>query len=496
MEDREIRLASDSPVITQQIAKRVGQERFELWFGQGVQVRLEARSLRVEVGNAFLVERMRQMFLEDLRHVAQELLGNESSVVVCVAAADLPLPQSADSLQVDSADESRQSNRRSGGGLKLRNGSPSQVTRDNSPAVVKQQPVPEANEPPAGQRRRFARLIDFEAGDSNRLAVSAVRQVIRHPGRSTPLVLFGPTGTGKTHLLEGLWGALRRHHHGSRLLYLSAEQFTSFFLEALNGQGLPSFRYKTRDVDALLIDDIQFFQGKRATLVELQHTIDALLREQKQLVLTADRAPAEMPWLGPELIARMSAGLTCQLDPLDGSTRRNLLERFAAERKLSLPAEVLDLLSSKLPGDARRLQGILNQLEAVRDASGQPLDLALARQVLGEVARVTRRVIKLPDIDQAVCEVFGLEPKSLQSSARAQSVSHPRMLAMWLARKYTRAVYAEIGEYFGQRSHSTVIAANGKVENWREQGQPMKLAYGSCEIRELIRRIEARLQCG
>ena len=147
--------------------------------------------------------------------------------------------------------------------------------------------------------------------------------------QSSPLFLFGPTGSGKTHLLEGIWSAVRSGSLRRRVLYLSAEQFTSMFLEALQGSGLPSFRYKYRHVDLLLIDDVQFFLGKRATLVELQNTIDALLREHRQLVLAADRSPAELSRFGPELTARFAGGLVCGIEPADSETRLGILRHLA-----------------------------------------------------------------------------------------------------------------------------------------------------------------------
>ncbi len=201
--------------------------------------------------------------------------------------------------------------------------------------------------------RRFARLGDFIVGSGNRVAQTAAQMVVERPGNVSPLFLFGPTGCGKTHLLEGIWSAVRSGHSQRRVLYLTAEQFTSMFLEALQGRGLPSFRHKYRHVDVLLIDDVQFFLGKRATLVELQNTIDSLLREQRQLVLAADRSPAELSRFGPELTARFAGGLVCRIEPAEADTRLRLLRQLASRQGMTLPDDVLQLMANRIHGDAR-----------------------------------------------------------------------------------------------------------------------------------------------
>ena len=173
------------------------------------------------------------------------------------------------------------------------------------------------------------------------------------------------------------------------MLYLTAEQFTSTFLEALQGSGLPSFRHKYRQVDLLLIDDVQFFVGKRATVTEFQHTVDALTRDRRQLVLSANRRPGELAKLGPELIARLSGGLVCDLEPADRATRLEILHRLARHMDSRFSADVLELLADRVQGDARRLSETLNQLEATSRAFARPIDRELAHTALVDVLRST-----------------------------------------------------------------------------------------------------------
>jgi chromosomal replication initiator protein len=457
--DREIDSALQGAV-----AGEVGEERYDLWFGDHVSLRLTSKSLEVSAADQFTLDRLQSQFRLELLSAGRMTAGKD---VELHFRLDPRLGQS-DRVAANAV----HSNARR--------------TSTSAPARAGQ----------GNRRRRFATLEQFVVGQNNRLAHTAANMVVERPGSVTPLFLFGPTGSGKTHLLEGIWSAVRQGSESRRVLYLTAEQFTSMFLEALQGSGLPSFRYKYRHVDILLLDDVQFFLGKRATIVELQNTIDSLLREQRQLVLAADRSPAELSKFGPELTARFSGGLVCNMEGADVETRLRILEQLASRMEAHIPNDVLQLIAEHLDGDARKLAGALNQLEAASRAYGRAIDSALAQSTLADVFRATYRVVKLDDIDRAVCDVFGLEPQSLQSERKARTFSQPRALAMWLARKHTRAAYAEIGEYFGHRSHSTVISAQKQVHRWMDANQAIRLAHGNCEVQEAIRRVETQIRTG
>jgi chromosomal replication initiator protein len=310
------------------------------------------------------------------------------------------------------------------------------------------------------------------------------------------LFLYGPSGTGKTHLLQSIWKSARSHVKRQKAVFLTAEQFTSGFLEALQGSGLPSFRRKYRDTDLLIIDDIQFFIGKRATLQEVHYTVDSLLRNGKQLVFAANRPPAELTQMGPDLTARMSAGLVCCLEPADLATRLQIARQYTEQRQVQLSDAVLQLLASRIRGDARYLQGAIHRLEAMMTAYQQTMTVEVAESALADLFHTTRQAVQLPDIEKAVCTVFGLDAKTLQSNRRSKSVSHPRMLAMWLARKYTRAAYAEIGEFFGHRAHNTVISAQQRVKTWLSRGTQIHTSQGNWQVEDAVRRVEAYLMTG
>lgn len=458
------------------LAERVGPQRFELWFGSHTRLRLGEGSLQVAVPNRFYQDWLRNNFRRDIEASCLAAVGKPLAVTFQIdpslhaapaapsapapappAAAEAPAPAAA-TLQLAAADAASQG-----------------------------RPI---------ARRRFATLGGFVVGSGSRLAHASALAVAQRPGTISPLVLHGPTGVGKTHLLEGIWSAARHAHPTLQAVYLSAEQFTTYFLAALQGSGLPNFRRKYRGVELLIIDDLQFFAGKRATIVELLHTVETLLRQGRQLVLAADRAPEELCELGPELIARLQGGLVCSLEPPDYETRLEIVSRMAHALALEVPEEVRAYVAAHVNTHARALAGALKRLALASQAHQQPISLSLAEDALAEVLRSRSRNVRLPDIEEAVCRVFGLESKTLQSARKGKLVDQPRMLAMWLARKHTRAALSEIGSYFGGRSHSTVIAAQRKVNTLVAAQAAIAAADRPCQIQDAIRRVEDALRAG
>jgi chromosomal replication initiator protein len=309
------------------------------------------------------------------------------------------------------------------------------------------------------------------------LAQAAAELAAARPGEMSPLLVHGPSGVGKTHLLEGICGRFRGLHPGSTALVLSAEQFTTGFLQALHGGGLPGFRRTCRQADLLVIDDLQFFAGKRATTLELQQTVDAFHRHGRQIVFAADRDLAALDFLGPDLVTRLRGGMTARIEPPDYDVRRGIVAGIAARRGLTLPAEVCHYVATS------------NML-------GLPVTPEVAEEALTDLVRSSSRSVRLADIERAVCAAFGIETGSLQSSRRARTVNHPRMLAMFLARRHTSSALTEIGAYFGRRSHSTVIAAQKAVDEWVSRRSKIVLADATWDVEEAIRRVEDVLRAG
>ncbi|HEY4312548.1 MAG TPA: chromosomal replication initiator protein DnaA [Pirellulales bacterium] len=487
------------------LADKVGKDRFEMWFGANARIALVADTLRVAVPNQFYQDWLRTNFRRHIEDSCQQVLGRDLPVtfhvdrdlnrprVASLSAPPAPPGTTTESGVVTEAYGAAGPSAQTACTAQL--AVASQVATITLPAVSNRAPV-ETNSTPVPGRRKFADLASFVSGTGNRLAATSAAEVAASLGSVSPLVIHGPTGVGKTHLLEGIWTAAKRRYPRLHAVYLSAEQFTSYFLEALHTSGVPNFRSKYRGVDLLLIDDLQFFAGKRATLGELLHTIDALTREGRQLVFTADRSPSALAGLGPELTARLSAGLVCRIDTPDYETRLGIVRQQATRLGMELPEKVFTFLADNFRNHARELQGALLKLHATSRALDRPITLALVVTALADSVVRARQPLKLTDVQQAVCEVFGIEPEKLCSARRTSAIAHPRMLAMWLARKHTRAALAEIGEFFGNRSHSTVLSANKKVGEWMNDPQSCMLADHTLTLAEAVRKVEERLRVG
>lgn len=465
-------------VLRDALADKVGRERFDLWFGSKTRLELNDNILTVGAPNRFFQEWLRANFRGEIENACRSALGRALSIHFCI---DGSLEGTAGTLM-------RQ------GGEDLRPESIAVMTPGMQAAL---EPKASGNVETAATatavRPRFLSLKSFVTGPSNRLAWAAAEMVVERPGSMSPLVLHGPTGVGKTHLLQGIWGAIRKSHPAISALYLTAEQFTGTFLQALRGSGLPSFRQKYRGVGLLVIDDLQFFCGKRYTQMELFYTVDALAREGRQVIFAADRPPAELGDLGPELSARLQGGMVCRMEPPEYETRLGIVREMAKRMELRVPDDVQEFIAARLTSHARELSGALCRLEATSRAIGRPIDAAMAEDSLAELIRASRRPVRLTDIEKAICDTFGLAPQSLQSNCKAKRVSQPRMLAMWLARKYTRAALCEIGEYFGRRAHSTVVSAQKRVDGWLSDRASLELADSTWKIDEAIRKVEQRL---
>ncbi|MFM7846528.1 MAG: DnaA ATPase domain-containing protein [Planctomycetota bacterium] len=508
--------------VREALIDKVGSDTFDLWFRAPVTMEWTGEQLLVVAPTHFILERLRRTMRKEMVAACQLVVGSAVQVEFQLAK-DVPtagvaatsmnsrLLSSTPARSAEAATVRRRalpdreaitSHRSADSSATAANGlrvvGRSGTVQVASAARSRPEPTPEVaqREVATVAPRAVRDWQSFVVGDANRVAVAAAQRVAAQPGTNSPLYLHGTHGCGKTHLLEALTDLVRRSRKLKRVVSLTAEQFTSQFLEALQGSGLPSFRRKYRDVDMLVIDDVQFFVGKTATINEFQSTIDALRRQGKQVVIAADRPPAELRGLGPELIARLSEGTSCQVDGADVTMRREIAARAAQRLQLAIPTEVLGMLSEQLTGDVRFLLGAINRLGASSEALKQPITSDFAFSVLADLFRATRRVVRLADIERAVCNVFGIETQSLQSDRKIRTVSQPRMLAMWLARKHTRSALSEIGSYFGLRSHTSVISAQRRVERLlttRDANQVQRL---ECSFVEAVRRVELQLRTG
>jgi chromosomal replication initiator protein len=337
-------------------------------------------------------------------------------------------------------------------------------------------------------------LAGFVIGPSNEYAFRAAELTARGRQQASPVLLCGPTGVGKTHLLKAIVSEYRRRHPRTSAVYLTAEQFTTGFVDAVRGTGLPSFRQKCRGAQLLAIDDLQFFAGKERTLEEFQHTLDTMLNDGRQLVLSSDRTLAELRSIGPELSSRLAGGLICEIESPEFGTRLEIVRRLAVEINVPIDDDVLHSVAAQVNAGPRELRGALHRLQAIGWAGAGPITRDVAERAIADLARHSARPVRLADVEKAVCEVFGVERSQLRSDRKARAVSDPRMLAMWLARKYTRAAWSEIAEHFGRKSHSTVISAHRRVEKLISSQAQVGISDRKCSVEEAIRRLENALR--
>jgi chromosomal replication initiator protein len=375
------------------------------------------------------------------------------------------------------------------------------VKRPNPDEVALAKPV-------ASQRtgRRWKSLADFVTGQCNRVAHASALSVVEEPGQcANPLVIHGPVGTGKTHLLEGMFAGLKRQSD-QRPVYTTAEEFTTRFVQASRLGKMSAFRRQFRECSVLLLDDLHFLATKKATQEEFLHTFDALVSDGRQVVVTTDCHPRLADELMPELVDRLLGGAVWGLLPPDPETRLEILRKKAgggakggapgapAERGPLIPDAVLKSLATSLRGNVRELEGAVNSLRHYAKVTGRPADMNTAREALGDLLRHAVRVVTVPDVDAAVCSVLRLAAGTLQSKARSWAVSHPRMVAIYLCRKHTAATYGEISKHFGAKTHSTAVAAEKKVRGWVEKGQSVAIGDRDWPVKELLDRVERELQ--
>ena len=452
------------------VRERIGDERFAVWFGEATWLAAaDGKGIVLQAGAGRTHEWLRRTFRRDVEAAVAAICGPRAALAWEPAATGTTPPADAPSAP---------------GGLTVVQPPPETTTVVAAPAAG------------IGGRRGGRSLADFVVGPSNKMALAAVELAASRPGEMSPLVVHGPGGVGKTHLLEGLCERARELRPGSVAVFLAAEQFTTGFLQALHGSGLPGFRRTCRSAELLVIDDLQFFVGKRATLQELQQTIDALQRQGRQVVLGCDREPESLPELGAELLARLRGGMAARIAPPDYDVRRGIVASLCQGRGLAVADEVIHYVASSMTRHARELYGAVNRLEAASTMLGVPVSLGLAEEALADLVRAGGRSVRLADIEKAVCQAFGIDRGGLQSGSRARAVSHGRMLAMYLARKHTHAALSEISSHFGRRSHSTVIAAQKTVAEWLATRARIVLADSAWDVEEAIQRVEDMLRAG
>jgi chromosomal replication initiator protein len=485
---------TQDPVVLLLAALRddIGEQNFQHWFHKRTRFQVSGDRFVVYVANPFILNWLIKRFRSALNRSAQLVLGPSASSQLEVDASLLETahestnPEIADVGQKNSNKEhtsstpgSSSNQKRSGTAI----ASPSEFDRPGSLTLPQ-------------NRRKFRSFDSFVTGECNDLAVLASRQVSAAPGeRYNPLFIHGGTGTGKTHLLEAIYTEARRLHPTKNVMYLTSEAFTNYFTSALTSRTVPSFRQRFRNVDVLLIDNIEFLDNKRATQEEFLHTIVQVIDHGGQVVVSSDRHPRMLTKHREELTTRFVSGLVCRIEAPDEVTRHKLVRAMVASTRAVFSDEALDFIVRRCRRNTREIQGAINQLEGQFSLTGRRISLTVAREVLGEMAEECRRLVRISDVEKVVCEAFGVTAADLRSPSRRKAIALPRAVAMFLSRRMTKSAYREIGLYFGGRDHSTAVAAERKITVFVTDGELLDLPT-SCPGRtfgELIDELEQRL---
>ena len=323
----------------------------------------------------------------------------------------------------------------------------------------------------------------FVIGNSNRFAHAAAQAVANDPAHAyNPLFLYGGVGLGKTHLMHAIGNRIKQNNPSMKVLYTSSEKFTNEIINSIQNKTTEAFLQKYRNIDCLIIDDIQFLKGKEQTQVEFFHTFNALKDADKQIIISSDRPPREIETLEDRLRSRFDQGLTADIQTPDLETRMAILRTKAASDNIVLPTEVITLLATNIATNIREIEGAYNKIVAYTSLMHMPITVETAQKVLSDMGNdIKTRTITYEGIIKVVADHYNVKQDELFNKKRTQNIAFPRQVAMYLCRELADLSYPRIGELFGGRDHTTVIHAYEKISNFKNSN----LAFQN-ELQEII----------
>lgn len=321
---------------------------------------------------------------------------------------------------------------------------------------------------------------NFVVGDNNRFAHAASLAVAESPATAyNPLFLYGGVGLGKTHLMQAIGNEVLRKNKNSKVVYVTSEKFTNEFINSLKDNNMEDFRNRYRDVDVLLIDDIQFIAGKERLQEEFFHTFNCLRENAKQIVLSSDRPPRDIPLLQDRLKSRFEWGIIADLSMADYETRLAILRKKTDEKNIIIDDDILKNIAAKIDSNIRELEGVFNKIVAQASFTHVPITIEMAENAINDMIKQKDSVISIEYIQETVCKYFDISEKDLKSSQRSNDVAFPRQVGMYLCRILTNESFPKIGEFFGKRDHTTVMHAFKKIEKEIKEKKETKLIVES-----------------
>ena len=429
------------------IREQLNTQSFKTWFEPIVPLHVRGTTLTVQVPSQFFYDWIEEHYTEVINRALPQVLGKDAAIEYLIHAED---PQ-----------------------LDLEYAPAASLPRElGTPAPV----LPLAPRPTRHEvrERPFQTFLNprytfdnFIKGDSNQLARAAASAVANNPGGTSfnPLVIYGGTGLGKTHLIQAIGNSALATGKAKRVIYVSSEKFTVEFVEAIQSDRAGDFINFYRSMDLLIVDDIQFFAGKEKTQDSFFHTFNELHQIGKQIVLSSDRPPKELKGLDDRLLSRFQWGLTADIQPPDLETRIAILRKKSESDGIELPQEVVECIATNVTSNIRELEGCLISLLAKASLEGREISVDLARDVVKMVVGDVRSPITIETIQRTVCDYFNIPEDLIRAKTRKQEIVNARQIAMYLAKELTNSSLKTIGLHFGGRDHSTVIHAYQSVED-------------------------------
>jgi len=337
-----------------------------------------------------------------------------------------------------------------------------------APTLPSSSSTKERDEALVGLNQKYT-FDDFVIGPGNRFAHAAAVAVSESPAKQyNPLFIYGPTGLGKTHLLQSIAHEMKRRHPEFKILYISSEKFTNQLITAIQTKSTPQFRAKYRTLDLLLIDDVHFIAEKNSTQEEFFNTFNTLYDAHKQIVVTSDRPPREIPGLEERLVSRFGWGLVTDIQPPDFETRVAILKKKMERETVVVPDDVSYFIAGKIKSNIRELEGALIRVVAYCTLTDSKVDVRLAQEILKDSFKEEAQKFTIEGIQKVVAEYFNLKISDLRAKKRTVSIVRPRQIAMYLVRELTTHSFPEIGEFFGGKDHTTVLHSCNKIAAERD----------------------------
>jgi len=419
--------------LLESVSHKVPPAAFDSWLRPCRLLAVEGDHLRIGAPNPFSRDWLAQHHLDALQHAAQEVVGGHPRVTIVVdetaAAESAPAPT---------------------------------PTRAGGTGTAE------------GLNPRYT-FDAFVVGSSNQFAQAACQAVAELPSRAyNPLFIYGGVGLGKTHLLHAVGHQSVRLFPGMAVVYISSERFTNELINAIRYDRTAEFRARYRTIDLLLIDDIQFISGKERTQEEFFHTFNDLYESRKQIIVSSDCSPKEIPEIEERLRSRFEWGLIADIQPPDFETRVAILKKKAALERVRLTDDVAYLIASRIKSNIRELEGSLTRMIAFCALTGREMSVDLTQEVLGELWGEEEKIITIEQIQRKVCDLFGIRLSDLKAKTRTKAIAFPRQIAMYLARQLTHASLAEVGRAFGGKDHTTVLHAVDKVQTLLQEDPKLR----------------------